>query len=143
MPKQAKYLRACLTSFAKLRVTQDTWFLSYMSQGEPLHRNNRFTMTLPLDSKKEWSKHLATRRLSDLIDKHGVPHPYASWAQWIRRQRALRGQQWASDRLSEIHPLTSSPPGPVTQAIAVPAPYPPDDGTLLVWQHHDGSTVST
>ena len=138
VPKQAKYLKACLDAFAKLRVLQDTSLLSHMSQGEPLHRNNRFTMTLPAEAKAEWSKHLATRRLSDLIDAQGRPHTYASWAYWIRRQRRLRGQQWVSDRLSEIHPLMQSPPPIVMQAVAVPAPRPPADGTVLLWRHANG-----
>ena len=116
IPQRSTYIRECLRQFQNLALTQDTSLLTYASQGEPLHKNKRFPSHITPDARLEWTNRLETYRLSDLANEHDAIFTHSHWQTWIRQAGFAKGQQWISQRLSEIYTLLSSIPANVRHA---------------------------
>ena len=105
LPDSAGYMRACLRSFAQLRLSQDTSLLSYASQEEPLWHNRRYPNPLMRGSTREWSKRLDARRLSSLAAPDDSLFSTAHWTHWIHLIGSRLNQLWISLRSHTRGPM--------------------------------------
>ena len=134
LPPEAKYMRACLTSFKKLNLTQDISLTTHETQGEPLWENNRFTPRLHPANIKEWTTHLQTTRLSNLLDRNNRFWDSKDWENFMKHEgyhpphlTKLERKEWRTERLLDQPVIRIGIPQTVRTAIRTPPPFQDKD----------------
>ena len=123
LPDSCTYIRACFQSFHELRVSQDTTLLTHESIGEPLWRNNRFAIGLDRAFAQEWTDHIYTYRVSDLVCPTGLLTAN-QWDNTIIRYASYsrKPDAWIDERQRERPIIIGDIPTAFKRAIDAPAP---------------------
>ncbi len=80
IPRNAKYMRACLKAFKSIRIKQHAGATDRTCLAEPIFYNNRFKIDMPSTSVTQWARHLSTTHIRDLIDASGQEHNDNQWS---------------------------------------------------------------
>ena len=137
LPAASTYMRACFEAFADLGVQQDLTIITHATQGEPLWRNNRFTVR-GVHDQETWEYDLATYRLSDLLSPDGF-YSTDEWSEWFTQLmpqelngKRIRQDEWRDERERDLPIIKMSVPKPVRDALAKPTGAHAEGEIILV-----------
>ena len=132
LPDTCTFIRACFQSFHELQVSQDTTLLTHESIGEPLWRNNRSAIGLDRAFAQEWTDHIYTYRVSDLVCPSGLLTAN-QWDNTIIRYASYsrKSDAWIDERQRERPIIIGDIPTAFKRAIDAPAP-PFKDGDIVL-----------
>ena len=108
-------------------------------QGEPLCRNNRFTVDgVTFEAEHQLATHLNTDRLSDMMTRSGNAFTADQWRQYIQLTAPSQQDEWKHNRMTDVTTIDRSIPRQVENTMRMPPPALQEGEIVLITRRDTG-----